>query len=51
MLQTINKPQPTKIEHILLCKATIGTAQEIDKTQIPQEYTKHSKVFSEEKSQ
>ncbi len=51
MLRTINKPQPIKIEQILLCKATIGTAQETDKTQIPQEYAKHSKVFSEEKSQ
>src|SRR6266446_9998005 len=51
MLRTINKPQPIKIEQILLCKATIGTAQETDKTQIPQEYSKHSKVFSEEKSQ
>ncbi len=51
MLRTINKPQPIKIEQILLCKATIGTAQETNKTQIPQEYSKHSKVFSEEKSQ
>ena len=51
MLRTINKPHPTRIEQILLCKATIGTAQEVDKTKIPQEYAKHSKVFSEEQSQ
>jgi len=50
-LRTINKPRPTKIGQILLCKATIGTAQETDKTKIPPEYVKHSKVFSEEKSQ
>ncbi len=50
-LRTVNKPRPTKIEQILLCKATIGTAQEIDIIKIPQEYAKHSKVFSEEKSQ
>ncbi len=49
--QTINKPCPTKINQLLLCKATIGTTQEIDKTKIPQEYTKHSKVFSKEQSQ
>ncbi len=29
----------------------IGTAQETDGTKILQEYTKHSKVFSEEQSQ
>ena len=51
VLRTINKPHPTKIEQILLCRATIGTAQETDKTKIPQEYAKHSKVFSKEKSQ
>ncbi len=50
-LQTINKPRAIKIERILLCKATIGTTQEVDKTKIPQEYVKHSKVFSKEKSQ
>ncbi len=49
--RTINKPRPIKSEQILLCKATIGTAQEIDKTGILQEYAKHSKVFSEEQSQ
>ncbi len=49
--RTINKPCPIKSEQILLCKATIGTTQEIDKTGILQEYAKHSKVFSEEKSQ
>ncbi len=49
--RTINRPCPIKIDQLLLCKATIGTAQEIDKTKIPQEYAKHSKVFSEEKSQ
>jgi len=51
MPQTVNKPRPIQIERILLCKATIGTAQEIDKTKIPSEYAKHRKVFSEEKSQ
>ncbi len=50
-LQTINKPHPVKTEQILLCKATIGTAQETDETKIPQEYAKHGKVFSEEQSQ
>ncbi len=49
--QTINKPHPIRIDQLLLCKATIGTAQETDKTKIPQEYVKHSKVFSEEQSQ
>ncbi len=29
----------------------IGTTQETDSTKIPQEYTKHSKVFSKEQSQ
>ncbi len=48
MLRTINKPRPKRTEQILLCKATIGTTQEIDKTKIPQEYAKHSKVFSKE---
>jgi len=48
--RTINKPRPI-INRILLCKATIGNTQEVDKTKIPQEYTKHSKVFSEEQSQ
>ncbi len=50
MPRTINSPQPIT-NQILLCRATIGTAQEVDKTKIPQEYTKHSKVFSEEQSQ
>ncbi len=49
--QSINKPQPTRIEQILLCKATIETAQEINLTKIPEEYAKHSKVFSEEQLQ
>src|SRR6266446_4512488 len=49
--RTINKPRSTHADQILLCKATIGTAQEIDKTKIPPEYAQHSKVFSEEKSQ
>ncbi len=48
---SINKPQPIKVEQILLCKATIGTAQEINATKIPKEYTKHSKVFSKEQLQ
>src|SRR6266478_6106081 len=48
--RTINKPRPTPIKRILLCKAMIGTAQETDKTKIPLEYAKHSKVFIEEKS-
>ncbi len=50
MPRTINSPQPIT-NQILLCRATIGTAQEVDKTKIPQEYTKHSKVFSKEQSQ
>ncbi len=49
--RTINKPWPTKSNQLLLCRATIGTAQETDKTKIPQEYAKHNKVFSEEQSQ
>jgi len=49
--QSINKPRPTRVEWILLCKATIGTAQEVDLTKIPREYAKHSKVFSKEQSQ
>ncbi len=48
--RTINKPRTT-IDKILLCKVTIGTAQEGDQTKIPPEYAKHSKVFSEEQSQ
>jgi len=51
MPRSINKPRTTRTEQILLCKATIGTAHKVDKTKIPQEYTKHSKVFSEEQSQ
>jgi len=51
MPHTINKPRPLNLDQLLLCKATIGTAHEVDKTKIPQEYTKHSKVFSKEKSQ
>ncbi len=50
MPQTVNTPRPT-VKRILLCRATIGTAQETDKTKIPQEYAKHSKVFSKEKLQ
>jgi len=51
MPRTVNKPRPTSADRILLCKATIGTAQETDKTKILQEYIQHSKVFSEEQSQ
>ncbi len=51
MLRTINKPQPIKTNQLLLCRATIGNAQETTPTKIPQEYMKHNKVFSEEKSQ
>jgi len=51
MPHTINKPRPLNLDQLLLCKATIGTAHEVDKTKIPQEYAKHSKVFSKEKSQ
>ncbi len=40
-----------RTEQILLCRATIGTAQETNTTKIPKEYKKHSKVFSEEQSQ
>ncbi len=49
--RTVNKPQPIQTKQILLCKATIGTAQETNDAKIPQEYAKHSKVFSEEQSQ
>ncbi len=48
---TINKPWPLKTNQLLLCKATIGTHQETDPLKIPQEYSRHSKVFSEEQSQ
>ncbi len=48
---TVNKPRPVLTEQILLCKATIGIAQETDNMKILPEYAKHSKVFSEEKSQ
>ncbi len=51
MPRTVNKPRPTFIERILLCRATIGTAQETNDPKIPPEYAKHSKVFSKEKSQ
>ncbi len=51
VLRTINKPRTIQTERILLCKATIGTAQEIDETKILKEYAQHSKVFSEEQSQ
>ncbi len=40
-----------KTDLFLLCKATIGTPQETSKVEIPSEYAKHSKVFSEEQSQ
>ncbi len=49
--RTINKPRIIHTNQILLCRATIGTAQETDKTKIPPEYAQHSKVFSEEQSQ
>jgi len=49
--RTVNKPRTIQIERILLCKATIGTAQETDDTKILQEYAQHSKVFSKEQSQ
>ncbi len=49
--RTINKPRPIPIDRILLCRATIGTAQGIDDAKIPPEYAKHNKVFSEEQSQ
>ncbi len=48
---TINKPRPLQSNRLLLCKITIGTLQETDPSKIPQEYTKHAKVFSEEQSQ
>jgi len=50
-LQTINKPWPIEANKFLLCKATIGTAQETDHSKIPQEYARHSKVFSKEQLQ
>src|SRR6266478_4787909 len=37
---TINKPRPMRIDQLLLCRATIGTAQETNPTKIPQEYTR-----------
>jgi len=49
--RTINKPRPIKADQLLLCRATIGTALETDHNKIPQEYAKHSKVFSEEQLQ
>ncbi len=49
--RTVNKPRIIQANRILLCRATIGTAQEIDKMKIPPEYAQHSKVFSEEQSQ
>ncbi len=49
--RTIKKPRSIYVNQILLCKATIGTTQETDKTKIPPEYAQHSKVFSEEQSQ
>ena len=39
------------MNQFLLCRATIGTVQETTSVKIPQEYTKHNKVFSKEKSQ
>ncbi len=48
---TINKPQPIMTNQLLLCRATIGNAQETNPIKIPQEYAKHNKVFSEEQSQ
>ncbi len=51
MPRTVNKPRPTSIERIILCRAMIGTTQEMSNPKIPSEYAKHSKVFSEEKSQ
>ncbi len=40
-----------RVDQILLCRAIIGTTQGIDKAKISSEYSKHSKVFSEEQSQ
>jgi len=48
---TINKPCPTQVNQLLLCRATIGNTQESKTIQIPQEYAKHNKVFSKEQSQ
>ncbi len=48
--RTVNKPHPTHHEQILLCKTT-PIATPPDKTSLPKEYTRHEKVFSEEKSQ
>jgi len=49
--RTINKPRIIKTEQILLCKVTIGAAQETDNTKVPQEYSQHTKIFSKEQSQ
>ncbi len=48
--RSVNQPRTVYQEQILLCKATpiIVTAT---KPTLPQEYVKHEKVFSEEKSQ
>ncbi len=48
--RAINKPCPVHHEQILLCRTT-PTAIPSDKHSLPKEYTKHEKVFSEEKSQ
>jgi len=48
--QSVNQPRTVRQEQILLCKTTPIIATAI-KSILPQEYIKHEKVFSEEKSQ
>ncbi len=48
--QSVNQPRTVRQEQILLCKTTPIIATTI-KSILPQEYIKHEKVFSEEKSQ
>ncbi len=48
--RSVNQPQPIHHEQILLCKTTPATIAATE-TSLPKEYTKHDKVFSEEKSQ
>ncbi len=48
--RTINKPRLVHHEQILLCRTTPIIAPS-DKTSLPEEYARHEKVFSKEKSQ
>ncbi len=48
--QSCNQPRPHHHEQILLCRTNPLIATSTD-TDLPKEYIKHKKVFSEEKSQ